>query len=118
MKGVMSPYNDEGFNSFLYLCCINRLRQKACKFESFSFEFEGTKYTLEDIIKLLKHNGRSIYFSNQKIINHLVYDLGQRFWCEVLRDVNNLIRWLYLRYNGEKAENDKSTFKRQRAMPL
>ena len=118
MKSIMSPYNDEGFNKFLYRCCLNRLRCKALHFESFSFEFNNNKYTLEDIIKLLKRKGRCIYFSDQKVINHLVYDLSQRFWYEVLKDVNNLVRWLYLQYKGAKAENDKSTFKRQRTMPL
>jgi hypothetical protein len=55
-------------------------------------------YTPDDIIKSLKLNGRVIYFSNKELINYAVYDLSQRFWYDTMRDINNIIRKLYLEY--------------------
>lgn len=112
MKYILSPYDDVDFNHFL-LKYIKKQLARSCK--TFILDDEDRKYYLDedsddyytpnDIISSLQLNGRSIYFNNQPLINHAVYDLSQRFWYETMKNVNNIIRKLYLEFKG----SDEST---------
>ena len=105
MKSILSPYDDINFNEFLLKYIKKSLKKKCLVFtrddeERKYFLDEDSKdyYTPDDIIKSLKLNGRVIYFSNKELINYVVYDLSQRFWYDTMRDINNIIRKLYLEY--------------------
>ena len=105
MKSILSPYDDVNFNEFL-LKYIKKSLKKKClvltrdneERKYFLDEDSRDYYTPDDIIKSLKLNGRVIYFSNKELINYAVYDLSQRFWYDTMRDINNIIRKLYLEY--------------------
>lgn len=85
---------------------IKKQLKKKCKV--FTKDDESRKYYLEenskdyytpdDIIKSIALIGRTIRFTNQQLINHAVYDLSQRFWYDTFRDINNIIRKLYLEF--------------------
>lgn len=104
MKSILSPYDDVSFNEYLLDYIKKRLKQKCFVYtkddadrryfldEDDPFNY----YTSDDIIKSLKLNGRVVYFSNQALINHAVYDLGQRFWYDELSHINNTIFKTYL----------------------
>ena len=106
MKSILSPYDDVSFNEYLLDYIKKRLKQKCFVFTKddadrryFLDEDDPLNYyTSDDIIKSLKLNGRVVYFSNQNLINHAVYDLGQRFWYDELSHVNNAIFKTYLDY--------------------
>jgi len=103
MKSILSPYDDIVFNEYLLNYIKERLRRKC-----FIFTKDDTErryfldddplnyYTYDDIIKSLRLNGRQVYFSNQALVNHAVYDLSQRFWYEELKHVNNIIYKIFL----------------------
>ena len=105
MKSILSPYDDVNFNEFLLKYIKKSLKKKCLVFirdneerKYFLDEDSRDYYTPDDIIKSLKLNGRVIYFSNKELINYAVYDLSQRFWYDTMRDINNIIRKLYLEY--------------------
>lgn len=111
MKVIHSPYRDNDFNEYLLNYCKARLKQRALIFEcqykvesSHDNEIENT-YSIEDVIKLIQRKDNVIFFSNTKLINHIVYDLGQRFWYNELCNINNIVHKLYMIYRGE---HDKS----------
>jgi len=111
MKSILSPYDDHYFNEYLLKYIKKRLLNKCFKFtkddEERKYFFEkGSRdyYTPNDIINTLKLNGRHIYFSNQALINYVVYDLSQRFWYDELKIVNNMIHKLYIEYKRISAE--------------
>lgn len=105
MKSILSPYNDHYFNEFLLKYIKKRLLEKCYKFtkdeEERKYFFEKNSrnyYTPNDIINTLQLNGRCIYFSNQPLINYIVYDLSQRFWYDELKIINNMVHKIYLEY--------------------
>ena len=105
MKSILSPYDDVNFNTFLLEYIKKSLKKKCAIFTKddedrkyFLYDDPTKYYTPTDVIKSLKLNGRVIYFSNQELINYIVYDLSQRFWYDTMRDINNIVRKLYLEY--------------------
>lgn len=105
MKSILSPYDDVNFNEFLLKYIKKSLKKKCLVFtrdneerKYFLDKDSRDYYTPDDIIKSLKLNGRVIYFSNKELINYAVYDLSQRFWYDTMKDINNIIRKLYLEY--------------------
>ena len=105
MKSILSPYDDVNFNTFLLEYIKKSLKKKCAIFTKddedrkyFLYDDPTKYYTPADVIKSLKLNGRVIYFSNQELINYIVYDLSQRFWYDTIRDINNIVRKLYLEY--------------------
>ena len=60
-------------------------------------------YTPDDLINSLELvNNRIIRFGNKRLINYVVYDLGQSFWFYALRDVSNLVHRIHILYNQQK----------------
>lgn len=111
MKSILSPYDDARFNEYLLKYTKKYLKKKCAVFvrddedrKYFLDENSRDYYTPEDVIKSLALNGRVIYFSNQKLINYIVYDLSQRFWFDCLRHVNNIIHKLYLEFKNPTNE--------------
>ena len=105
MKSILSPYDDRNFNEYLLQYIKKRLKSKCFVFtkdeEDRKYFFEkGSRnyYTPDDVINTLKLNGRHIYFSNQQLINYIVYDLSQRFWYDELKIINNMVHKIYLEY--------------------
>lgn len=118
MKSITSPYDDICFNEYLLKYIKKRLKKKCIIFTKdgeerkyFLDENSRDYYTSDDIIKSLALNGRQIYFSNQALINYAVYDLSQRFWFDELKNVNNIIRKLYMLF---RAHNDNRTISVQK----
>lgn len=114
MKSILSPYDDIEFNNFLLQYLKKRLLHR-CKV--FVKDDEERKYFLEknsrdyytplDVIKSIELvNGRVIRYSNQKLINYIVYDLSQRFWYDEFNHVNNIIHTLYLRFKGKQQSKE------------
>lgn len=102
MKSIVSPYRDEQFNLYLLKYIKHELSVKS-RFtleNDTVYELDNKKYTSKDIIKSLSILGNKIYFSNNKLMNYVVYDLSQRLWYDVLSAVNNKLSYLYLRYKG------------------
>ena len=100
MKSILSPYDDINFNNYLLQYVKKRL---SCKCKVFAKDDKEHKYfldknskdyyTQDDVIKSIELvNGRIIRFGNQKLINYIVYDLGQRFWYEELKHVTKFKR--------------------------
>lgn len=106
MKSILSPYDDKYFNEYLFTYIQKRLLNRCFKYtdsdEDRRYFFEDSRhyYTPNDIINTLKLNGRRIYFSNQPLINYIVYDLGQRFWYDELKNINNIVHKIYLEYRS------------------
>lgn len=105
MKSILSPYDDHNFNTYLLKYVKAYLRKKCYVFtkdedERKYFLGEDAKdyYTVDDIINSIVLVGRSIRFSNQALINHAVYDLGQRFWYDSFKTVNNIVHKLFLEF--------------------
>ena len=65
-------------------------------------------YTSDDIIKSIQLNGRLLYFSNQELINHAVYDLSQRFWYDELKHINNAIHKIFLDFKRMALSEENS----------
>ena len=102
MKCLVSPYNDTLFNKQLYKYCKTLLKKHAYHIkDNHEYEFDNNKYSVADVIDTLSIKGRTIYYSNRNLINYIVYDLSQRFWYTVLRDVMNIVSKLYLEYRGK-----------------
>ena len=112
MKSILSPYDDVNFNNYLLQYVKKRL---AFKCKVFTKDDEERKYFLEensrdyytpdDVIKSIELvNGRMIRFCNQKLINYIVYDLGQRFWYEELKHINNAVHKIFLEYKRVSVE--------------
>lgn len=99
MREIISPFDDDAFNSYLLKYIKARLKKRALLFIS-EYDFEGKKYTSDDIIKSINRSGRKIYFSNTRLINYIVYDISQRFWITEFRDINNAIRKIYCEYRS------------------
>ena len=116
MKSILSPYDDVLFNEYLLQYTQKRLKQKCAIFTKDDTERRYfldeddplNYYTSDDIIKSLQLNGRMMYFSNQALINHAVYDLSQRFWYDELSYVNNTIHKLFLDFKRTMASEEKS----------
>lgn len=107
MKSILSPYDDARFNEYLLEYAKKYLKKKCNTFvrgdedrKYFLDENSRDYYTPDDVIKSLALNGRVIYFSNQKLINYIVYDLSQRFWFDCLKYVHNIIHKLYLEFKN------------------
>lgn len=119
MKHILSPYNDELFNEYLLQYVKKRLTKRCNIFlkddtERRYFLTENSRdfYTYKDIIKSVDLiNNRLICFTNQKLINHAVYDLGQRFWYDEFKYIANIIRKLYLEFKG--SSSDRTITKRK-----
>lgn len=106
MKSILSPYDDINFNNYLLQYVKKRL---LCKCKVFAKDDTEHKYfldknskdyyTQDDVIKSIELvNGRIIRFGNQRLINYIVYDLGQRFWYEELKHIANIIHTLYIKF--------------------
>lgn len=116
MKSILSPYNDTTFNEYLLDYVKKRLKQKCLVFTKDDSERKyylddnsTTYFTYLDIIKSLQLvNGREIRFENQALINHIVYDLSQRFWYNELKNTNNLIHKIYFQYKQVVAREENS----------
>lgn len=116
MKSILSPYDDVLFNEYLLQYVKKRLKQKCAIFTKddadrryFLDEDDPLNYyTPDDIIKSLQLNGRVVYFSNQNLINHAVYDLSQRFWYDEMSHINNTVHKLFLDYKRTLIDEDKS----------
>lgn len=105
MKSILSPYDDIYFNEYLLKYTKKYLKKRCSVFTKDDAERKyylddkaDTYYTPDDIIESLSSNGRVIYFSNQKLINHATYDLGQRFWYDSMQQIVNIIHKLYLEF--------------------
>ena len=105
MKYILSPYDDENFNKYLILYIKKQLKLKCRVYsrddssqEYFLDDSKDKRYTQADIINSVELVGRTIRYANQKLVNHAVYDLGQRFWYDVFKCVNNIIRKIYLEF--------------------
>jgi hypothetical protein len=109
MKSILSPYDDHEFNEYL-LKYIKKYLKKQCKVYTkddedrryFLEENSRNYYTPDDIIESLCLNGRLIYFNNRELINYAVYDACQRFWYDSLKNVNNIIRKLFLEFQNKR----------------
>lgn len=116
MKSILSPYNDTTFNEYLLDYVKKRLKQKCLVFTKDDSERKyylddnnTTYFTYLDVIKSLQLvNGREIRFDNQALINHIVYDLSQRFWYNELKNANNLIHKIYFQYKQVVAREENS----------
>lgn len=110
MKSILSPYDDANFNEYLLQYIKKRLKKKSSIFtkdEERKYYLDKDPlnfYTPDDIIKSLELVGRTIRFGNQKLVNHAVYDLSQRFWYEEMKHINNIIRKIFLDYQRVSAE--------------
>lgn len=110
MKSILSPYDDTNFNEYLLQYIKKRLKKKSSIFtrdedrKYFLDEKSLDYYTPDDIIDSIELSGRTIRFSNQKLVNYVVYDLSQRFWYDELKHINNLIRKIFFNYQRD-AEN-------------
>lgn len=115
MKAILSPYIDDGFNVYLLRIVKDRLSRRSLFFieNDNNYTFEGKEYTISDIIKSVKLHGQRIYYSNNRLMNYIVYDLSQRFWLMEFNIINNMIGHYYLRYRGEMS-NGEFTTKRKR----
>ena len=104
MKSILSPYNDVDFNKYLLSYIKKSLRNKCLKFNItnnvYRLDDNSKTYTNDDIINSIHLKNRLIYFSNQKLINHAVYDLCQRFWYEEVKNIYNMIHILYIEYKS------------------
>lgn len=105
MKSILSPYDDFNFNTYLLQYVKKRLTRRYKQLTKdgddrkyFLEENSRDYYTPEDLIDSVKLNGRSVYFSNSKLINYVVYDLSQRFWYDEFKHINNTVRKLYLEF--------------------
>lgn len=104
MKAMLSPYNDNIFNKYLLKYIKQCLRDRSSVFirddENRQYFLEDNKvgYTDNDIIDSLTLNGKLISFSNNKLVDHAVYDLSQRFWYEEMNRINNEIHMIYLKF--------------------
>ena len=106
MKSILSPYDDINFNNYLLQYVKKRLLRKCRIFTRddserryFLNKDSSDYYTTDDVIKSLELvNGKVIRFSNQQLINYIVYDLNQRFWFDELNHINNIIHSLYLKF--------------------
>lgn len=116
MKSILSPYNDTLFNEYLLKYVKSSLMRRCAVFrktdEQMKYILNDSDpldyYTPDDLIKSIKLNGRLIYFSNQDLINHVVYNLGQRFWYSELARIHNMIHKLYLEFKGKLDSEKKS----------
>ena len=110
MKSILSPYDDTNFNEYLLQYIKKRLKKKSSIFtrdedrKYFLDEKSLDYYTPDDIIDSIELIGRTIRFSNQKLVNYVVYDLSQRFWYDELKHINNLIHKIFFNYQRD-AEN-------------
>ena len=110
MKSILSPYDDTKFNEYLLQYIKKRLKKKSSIFtrdedrKYFLDEKSLDYYTPDDIIDSSELSGRTIRFSNQKLVNYVVYDLSQRFRYDEFKHVNNLIRKIFFNYQRD-AEN-------------
>lgn len=107
MKSILSPYNDNKFNEFFIEFIKERLRRRCevLKADEEVKEYSlgdntSKKYTLDDLVNSLSLHGRIICYKEEDIINHLVYDLGQRLWYDELKSANNLIFTVHFKYYG------------------
>ena len=112
MKAICSPFNDDGFNEYLCSYVKDRLKKRSlifeCKYKLDVKELDNDnneiikeiEFTPDDVIKSIRRSGRLIYFSNRNLINHVVYDLSQRFWYEELKTINNMIYRLNMEYRS------------------
>ena len=120
MKSILSPYDDTRFNEYVLLYLKRRLRKrvlpalKADERRYYINEDIRSYKTAMDIINSLALKGRVIYYSNSKLVNYAVYDLGQRAWYEELKHVYNLIYRLYFEYRHMLQAREKQ-IKRQTA---
>ena len=112
MREIISPFNDDSFNSYLLKYVKARLKKRALLFIG-EYEFEGKTYTSNDIIKSIKRQGRKIFYSDYKLITYIIYDLSQRFWSNEFRDINNIIRGLYCEYCAMKNQEDSDLNKKK-----
>lgn len=115
MKSILSPYDDVAFNEYLLTYIKKRLTQKCFVFTKddterryFLDDNPMNYYTSDDIVKSLKLNGRLVYFSNQELINHAVYDLSQRFWYDELKHINNAIHRIFLDFKRMALNEENS----------
>ena len=116
MKSILSPYDDVMFNEYLLDYIKKRLKQRCFVFTKddadrryfLDDDDPFNYYTSDDIIKSLKLNGRLIYFSNQELINHAVYDLSQRFWYDELKHINNSIHKIFLDFKRVSLNEESS----------
>lgn len=101
MKAIFSPISDDDFNKFLLTVCKSRISKSISSIkENRPYELDGKKYSANDVLDLLVLRNRTIYFSNNKLLNYIVYDLSQRFWYEDLKHINNMIYLLHIKFNG------------------
>lgn len=116
MKSILSPYDDVSFNEYLLQYIKKRLKQKCAIFTKDDADRRYflddddplNYYTSDDIIKSLQLNGRVVYFSNQELINHAVYDLSQRFWYDELSHINNIIHKIFLDFKRTLINEENS----------
>lgn len=115
MKSIFSPYNNRSFNKYLLKYVKARLRRRCIVYfmdeddkkylldeeKDNDDKGETKEYSVDDVINSISLIGRVICFTNQKLINHIVYDLGQRMWYEELKHINNILPTLYLRFNSK-----------------
>lgn len=109
MKVIYSPTEDEAFNEYLVKLIKERLYKRSLFFEcNYSLVNNHTKettdFTASDIIKSIKCSGRLVYFSNKKLIKHVVYNLSQRFWYDEFANIQNTIHKIYLEYKRDIQE--------------
>lgn len=101
MKAIFSPFSEDDFNEYLLNLIRARLKKRALIFEC-TYQVESSDsiktYKPDDVIALLCRHNRIIKFSNMKLLNHIVYDLGQRFWYEELNSINNTIYDIYFKW--------------------
>ena len=117
MRSIISPYYNDNFNKYL-LSYIKKSLKKKC--DLFSKDENEIKYYIDedspskfytqgDIIKSLVLKNNVIYFSNMKLINYAVYDLGQRFWYNEINAINNMVSKIYFDYIAIAELNKKSS---------
>jgi hypothetical protein len=111
MKCIVSPFDDIHFNEFLLQYVKKYLKEKCRIFTKDSSERkyhpdEKSRkfYTHKDVINSLILEGRKIKFSNNELINYIVYDLGQRFWYDALKNISNLIYRIFFEYKRQQED--------------
>lgn len=114
MKSILLHYNDDEFKqfileytrSFALRKCTTYFKDEEIK--EFSLDEEddsASKYTISDIVKTIAIVNNSIRYTNQQLVNHLVYDLGYRVWYDIFNYINNALPTIYLKYKGTAQSN-------------
>lgn len=108
MKSILSPYDDTVFNEYLLEYTKKYLKSKCYNLtkdyeRKYYLDEDKKKYnTPDDIIDSLSLNRRTIYFKNKKLVNYAVYDLGQIFWYDCIKQIALIVPKLHFEFKARQ----------------